>query len=336
MKLYYYLMTAVIMVVVTILFLENSGFRYASKPNVKPQHYKTVKPKTKCLKNSFGDIIVVLNYNYANYENIKILRKLYNGIFGRVISCGPMAKPGKRQPDIVYRGNATWKGVPTWYYRYTCLNLAYMKHPNFKGYLYSNDDVIMNPWNFLHFDKRKLWQGNDIDWNQTINKPIVNPKWLWWKTRFGLKACEKYWSALKVLSKKDLSFKNSFHKFLTNNNGISKCGKGWADTWYVPKRLMKMFIKLSIIAKKSELISELAIHIIFASLDLKKNIENLHGIYLHDVRTANINLWLVYNLNLTFVHPVKYNNSNKRLTLALIDNWILDHKRKLMDQCESI
>lgn len=282
--------------------------------------------RKKCLKDSFKDIIVVLNYNYANYENINIMHELYDNVFGKVISCGPPSKDGKSGPDLLIK-------YKIWYYRYTCVAMAMQKYPKFKGYLYSNEDVIINWWNLLDLDRNKVWQSGIVDFRQDAYGPIVNKNWMWWNSKNGIDACRKYYLTLVNNYKNDTDIKQALLNYLKNGNNTARCAKGWADTWYVPARYSQMYIKLSAIAHQHQLLLEIASHNILRSLDLEANFEYLNGTYLPDLGVFGISakaFWMNYNMNLTFIHPIKYHTADREFTMRLLRNWVIGYKRKLL------
>ena len=120
-----------------------------------------------------------------------------------------------------------------------------------------------------------------------------------------------------------------------NGNGTAHCSKGWSDMFYVPSRLRNEYIKLSKIASKNKLILEIAVGNILRSMDAESDMENLYGLYLPDLE-LNVNFhkaevfWKIYNLNLTFIHPVKFNNKDSQLTLSLFKSFVLSYKNSLI------
>ena len=145
----------------------------------------------------------------------------------------------------------------------------------------------------------------------------------------GLKACQRYYDELKAKSKNNTELQNAFKTYLQNGNGSARCGRAWADTSYIPRLYFRAFIELSKITYKSKLISEIAVNDIISGLDSTENFENLNGRYLSDLGilgTEAKSFWKNYDLNITFIHPVKYHTEERQFTLTLIRNWIVQHK----------
>ena len=208
------------------------------------------------------------------------------------------------------------------------------------GYLYSNDDVILNWWNLLQFDRNKIWQSAPtLDFRQPAYGDIIAKEWPWWKYPEGIKACQEYHSLLEHLAKTKPMFKNLLDIFLSNGNGEARCAKGWTDVFYIPQKHMEDYIYLSAIAYKAKLMSEIAAHNIMHSLDYVENIIYINGTYLPDLgiwHNTFEKFWLNYNTNLTLIHPIKLNGKSDKTSMrSLVVNWILEYKHLLFkyDQC---
>ena len=84
--------------------------------------------RKQCVVNTLADTLVVVNFNYPGYNTMRILQELYNGVFGRVISCGAeISEISNSHPDLIVPLK------PTWFFRYQCLAMGIKKYPNFKG-----------------------------------------------------------------------------------------------------------------------------------------------------------------------------------------------------------
>ena len=84
--------------------------------------------KVRCLKDSFKDTLLVLNFNYPFYENIQLLHELYHDVFGKVVMCGPQPNnEAGKGPDILYYEEKIW------YFRYRCLTKAIERYPGYTG-----------------------------------------------------------------------------------------------------------------------------------------------------------------------------------------------------------
>ena len=132
------------------------------------------------------------------------------------------------------------------------------------GYIYSNDDIIINWWNLLKLDRDKVWQSGIVDFRQKAYGNIVNNRWMWWNSDMGLEACRKYHKDLVRLSKSQPKiYKRLLENYMSNGEGTARCAKGWTDAFYVPGKYSEFYIKLSNIAYKNKLFLELLATILF-------------------------------------------------------------------------
>lgn len=283
-----------------------------------------------CYKNVFKDTLLVMNFNYAFYGNNKILHELYDDVFGKVLTCGPAPdNPNSQGPDILY------KEEKIWYFRYRCLTKAIRKYPGFKGYIYSNDDILINWWNLIQFDRTKIWQSGSVDWRQKAYGDVIRGSWVWWKSNMGVQACQKYYEQLKVLAaSQPKQYKNYLNVYLQNGKGEPRCAKGWTDMFYVPGRFAQDYARLSDIAYENKLILEIAANNIIRTLDHVENFEYLNGTYLPDLKVRDIsarNFWRHYSFSMTFIHPIKLNSKDgKEVSQKIIRNMVVHYKKLLL------
>ena len=225
---------------------------------------------------------------------------MYEGVFGRVVTCGPKPSSFNKnfKPDIIFE-------VESGHFSYECLGIAMDTFPGYRGYVYGNDDMIINWWNFRNLDLNKIWQGSRIvDFRQdAYGSPIRN--WIWWKTEMGLSACQNFYTDLLRLGNASL-----IDHYTRNGKGRPRCGKGWTDFFYVPAALAPQFRQLSTIAYKNKLYLEIAVHNILRCLDLESNFIVLDGVYLPDIgikECDEVTFWKFYNSRHAFIHPFKLN-----------------------------
>ena len=122
-------------------------------------------------------IVLAINFNNPHFTSIPALKHFYTPIFGKVIFCSP--KGNKEFNVIGVGGLKGWLG-------YNCLTQAAKMYPNYEGYLYGNDDLIINWWNLYQYDISKIWFPFVVHKIklQEVGRPT--DKWFWWKKTDGL------------------------------------------------------------------------------------------------------------------------------------------------------
>ena len=253
---------------------------------------------------------MVVVYHYSFYSTIPFILSHYKDAFPHVIVCGPKSS-SEFQVLAVDIG-------PGGYYSYECLNRAMRVYPRYRGYMFVNDDMVVNWWNFAKLSKEKIWQGAKINENIAHNmnsRPIRND-WMWWRKENGLKACEKTYRQLVgfangSLAMPGINFKRLLHTHYRNGKNRTMCFRTWSDFAYVPGRLSREFEALSTIFFENKVFLEIAFPTILALLDDWKSLEDAKGVYLPEVfgfqDFSNVKyVWPKFSEHVMFLHPVKF------------------------------
>lgn len=86
--------------------------------------FKTVKIKP------FGNIVLVVIFNFPHYENIPVLRHMYDDVFGKVVFCGPT--DSDRIEDSIEKPDFKIK-LGRGYHGYHCTAVAMETYPGYEG-----------------------------------------------------------------------------------------------------------------------------------------------------------------------------------------------------------
>lgn len=236
------------------------------------------------------DILLVINFSHPHYENIDFLKELYGPYFSDIVFFGPTEHPGVDLVDNC-RG---WCS-------YTTLGLAMEKYPHYKGYLYTNDDCIINVWNLKRFNTSKIWF---TQLGHAQLRPDAIQNWGWWQMSVGYEAVVKSYAML-----------DDEHKLtLSKNCGNNTVLWGFSDVVYIPARYRKDVIKLYPLFAMTNTFLEIAIPTICGCLDEQKNWEILNGVTLWFEDRNYVDKY--YNKNLDFLHPIKCSDEQNRFFIA--------------------
>ncbi|XP_078384362.1 uncharacterized protein LOC144666832 isoform X2 [Oculina patagonica] len=258
-----------------------------------------------CLKNAFKDILLVIVYNFPFYDSIPHLVALYKPAFPNLLFCGPpdnTSRPGIVTVDII-RG----------YLGYECLARAIREHPGYKGYFYSNDDVILKYWNFPDFDQEKIWESSSLISSQSVTGP-VSSEWPWWKTYYGLNNCRRACEdvAKMTLAENKPNGAHLLNTLLKNSDGTLQCFAIRSDVFYIPQTHATAFSILSKTFYKQKVFLEIAVPTINRFLERKEDIGRLPGRYIRyykgGARASDSRVfWHLFFTNdeYLFIHPFK-------------------------------
>lgn len=281
----------------------------------------------------FDDVLLVIIFHYPFYDTLPLILSNYEAAFPHIVICGPESSTFYEIMVVQHH-----KG----YHGYECLGKAIELHPGFRGYLYVNDDMILNWWNFVNFDQDKVWLGAPIKFKESHKvgqKPISN-YWIWWRTEYGAEACEKAHDEIKVLARdiKPLGEKIKVMLSILVRNGKNQvlCYKSWSDMFYVPGKFSRNFRYFSEIFFRNKVFLEIAVPTILSYLDLHENWEKTYGTYLPEIYgfkdlSATDCTWRQYSLNKTlFIHPVKFYATVACLNRKNFEMIVVPHGRKFL------
>ena len=247
------------------------------------------------------------------------MKDLYQGAFPNIIICGP-EKSDKFDVLVVEIEKGFWG--------YECLGRAARENPGYRGYLYINDDMIVNWWNLVHLDRDMIWQGSRIDNEKgiEIHQPVQH-NWPWWWNTNGFEKCK-----LAIQDVKEYEEKRGTSQLINNlrinGNGKLFCLRGWSDLFYIPGRLRETFADVSNIFFKRKVFLEIAVPVMESLLCLRNESVKLNGVYLPDTY-GEINYgssfvgWNEYNMDITFLHPFKLHGDNREINENLLKNWVI-------------
>ena len=284
-----------------------------------------------CLKDAFKDILLVIVFNYPLYDNIPDLVALYKPAFPNLLFCGPPHNTAP--PDILtvemIRG----------YLGYECLGLAIRQHPGYKGYFYSNDDVILKFWSFSDFDREKIWESGEL-FSLRVTE-TARLQWKWWNSNYGLKRCRRVCEdvANMTLEKANLNGVHLFNTLIKNSNGTLRCFRGRSDVLYIPQKHATAFSILSSMFYRQNVFLEIAVPTINRLVEQNENIGRLFGRYIQyggeDPRgTDSRFFWHLYLTNDTylFIHPFKLHGRDEldnRLNLVMFKLFFIEKVKEL-------
>jgi len=179
-----------------------------------------------------------------------------------------------RLSETLASDNWTDHGMPGYaprastHIQYEFMADAMMRWPDYEGYIFLQDDVVMNFWNFpARHDFKKVWRGLDFPdpdihvWKMHMNMSLTS----------GEKHCNVcgVWtkgSQLVQINKLVNELSDDQKKRLFNANsdtGLPTFRMANSDFYYVPKSVVSTFLPLILKARKHMVFHELALPIIF-------------------------------------------------------------------------
>ncbi|GJJ75665.1 hypothetical protein EMPS_08023 [Entomortierella parvispora] len=249
----------------------------------------------------FKDILLVVNFNHPTYAAIKPFLFMYGPYFPNIKFYGPKV-PAELKDTVTenpYDEGATG---------YRSLVDAMEKYPDYKGYLYTNDDTVLNVFQIATFDQDKVWKEvpsleyaiHDLSkprpevWH--LNAPPGYGLFMWDKPETG-----KMYADPTSLTEEQLKRIAAFTKV----DGPVDV-QSYADAVYVPRRIA---VELTDVLKrflKHNVFLELGVGLALIAVEPTENWESWKETYLwfgrdkwHDFMVPGVGM----------IHPVKVSKS---------------------------
>ncbi len=257
-------------------------------------------------------ILLSVNFNHPFYKNIPILQEYYSIVFRKIVYCGP-ERSDTNQDILTIDGERGHFG-------YMCVAMSIRSFPGFDGYMYVNDDMIVNWWTMLHLPSNHIWFSKQIN-NKAgaeMDSPAP-PDWHWWTSAGALERCRESFDNLRK-SPASWNGEGYMKMYFENTGGKRLCLRAWSDFMYIPKRLSKPFSILAEEFYRNRVFLEVATSTIITMLDKKENVVNIDGIYLPDTYgdidfSDGTLLAKVYSVSKSLYHPVKFSTGGIGINL---------------------
>jgi len=261
----------------------------------------------------FDNILVVFNFNSNGYSSnlIPKLKKLYGEVFPNMVFFSSGDK-GTFNEDITTKYKDYVQVQYPGLFSYISMAGAIERFPNYEGYLFIQDDLLLNFWNMKSLNFSKIWTHYGWPLTPFQNEVLVAPEedvekelpysalyWVWWPNFW--ETCKQTW---KKLEPKDQE------KLRRNYNGSAIFTSMFSDVFYIPRHLAQKFAKLARIFRKEDVHLEITVPTIIYGLlrDENEDILRFGGKSLWSVDRDN---WRgFYKEKNNWLHPVKMGNDS--------------------------
>ena len=179
-------------------------------------------------KEKFKNILLIINFNSPYYDNVGFLQELYGQFFSKIIFYGDKGS----HPEVTSFN--TEKG----FFLAPVITDALVRYPDFDGYIFLQDDCILNVWNCLSLDVNKLWLPQatlnahnwKFKWYQWTNMVNPDPNSGMLKVAWGYAAMKEGWDQLLKQEMNNLN----------QNAGENNVPGAQCDMFYIPKKFKMM------------------------------------------------------------------------------------------------
>ena len=240
----------------------------------------------------YENILLIIKSNFKRFEYINnYILKLYENNFPNFVFI-------VRSETSNNRNTILCKESYSGYFSYICIEKVFLKYPNYKGYLFTNDDDFMKVWELdnLNFNIPWLYQFHNL-----------NKKW-------GLfNNCIK----LHNIIDKNPDWKVNLTKFLS----FYYIPKAVADFYYLPNYIVPQFCNILKEIYKSKISLEYALPTALGII-LSKEYQIINFGRLWGKERNNIVEYLHKKFNKIVIHPINFSNIKYRNLVNLYCSFI--------------
>ena len=242
--------------------------------------------ETRSLKefqDKFEDVLLVIYYANPHFQTIGFLRELYSPVFKNIVFYGDRTQhvdigEFEHENEDGYYGDYRIVYTRNGYYLSRWMKDALINHPGYGGYMFMQNDVLLQFWNFLNLDKNKIWFGATAAWHpgyepqpqqkcMTINQ-TTDPEYTgWFNTGAGMPQLKTVFHQLYRLGL------DQERAMLTAN--FKENGAPWfmVDLFYFPGRFAGKILRLCDLFDR--VFCEMAIPTMLGAMDHLHNWEEL-------------------------------------------------------------
>ena len=266
-------------------------------------------------KSHFDDILLVIHYNHAYWNTIPFLKDLYSD-FPNIVFYGDIPHPALASIAKPYEKEVIQIANHEGWYFTRVMEDALIRYPNYRGYIFMQDDVMMNYWNFSRLNKDKIWFAVSFRLPDACSPPwnVDPPSWdiNFDKSRSREELYHpwhaRWWSFENGIHLVNNLMPNIPHKnqaILKRNLGDNEGAGMVCDMFYIPQGIRKDAIYLSRLFK--DVFCETAVPMMLASLDVFENWEILRCLWSYNaVPFVDPSVEPDYVSKADWLHPLKF------------------------------
>ncbi|KAB2631294.1 hypothetical protein D8674_008813 [Pyrus ussuriensis x Pyrus communis] len=230
-------------------------------------------------RKNFGNVVLIMFCSGPVERTALEWRLLYGRIFKTVIILSDL----KNTDLAVEEGKLDniYKYMPKIFDRYSGAD----------GFLFVQDNTILNYWNLLQADKTKLWITNEVSKSWSTVSTKDNPE-EWFSKQAGM--------VKKVVSTMPVHFQVGYKNSVTSRKSVTLCS---SEVFYIPRRFVADFVDLVNLVGNLEIHYKVAIPMFFQALDSPQNFDSVLSTMIYEEQRPSTNSSSLYSAKVPAVHP---------------------------------
>ncbi|KAG8371955.1 hypothetical protein BUALT_Bualt12G0016600 [Buddleja alternifolia] len=241
-------------------------------------------------RKNFGNVVLIMFCSGPVERTALEWRLLYGRIFKTVIILS-----GEKNVDL-----AVEEGRLDYVYKY--LPKLFDRYASAEGFLFLQDDTILNYWNLIQADKSKLWITNKVSKSWTTVSISGNSDWF-------PKQAEM---VKKVVATMPAHLQVNFKESVKDHQSLTICN---SEVFYVPRHFVPDFIDLVNLVGDVDIHHNVAIPMFFLAMDLPQNFDSVFNSMRYKQKIQS-NSTSFYSPEVPAIHP--WNVSTEQDFIKLI------------------
>ncbi|GAV75212.1 DUF288 domain-containing protein [Cephalotus follicularis] len=228
-------------------------------------------------RKNFGNVVLIMFCNGPVERTALEWRLLYGRIFKTVV----ILSAQKNADLAVEEGqlDQVYKHLPKIFDQYTSA----------EGFLFIQDDTILNYWNLLQADKTKLWITDKVSMSWTTVS--TNEKSDWFSKQAEL--------VKKVVSMMPVHLQIHYKEAIDSDQSLTLCS---SEIFYISQHFVADFVDLVNLVGNLDIHYKVAIPMFFVSMDSPQNFDSVLSTMVYKGKQPSTNSTL-YSAQVPAVHP---------------------------------
>ncbi|KAJ8573584.1 hypothetical protein K7X08_010095 [Anisodus acutangulus] len=240
-------------------------------------------------RKNFGNVVLIMFVTGPVQQTALEWRLLYGRIFKTVVILSTQA-----DADL-----AVEQGQLDQVYKY--LPRIFERFNSTEGFLFLQDNTVLNYWNLLQANKSKLWIANKVP---TSRNMIYGKDSLWFVKQAEL--------VRKVVSTMPVHLQVNYKESGPTDQSIALCG---SEVFYVPRRFVQDFDDLVDLVGDLDIHQKIAVPMFFMAMDLPQNFDTLLNKMVYKIGASSTNSLKLYSAQVPAVHPLVVSTESEFIKL---------------------
>ncbi|XP_027168844.1 probable glycosyltransferase STELLO2 [Coffea eugenioides] len=243
-------------------------------------------------RKNFGNTVLIMFCSGPVERTALEWRLLYGRIFKTVIILSE-----RKNVDL-----AVEQGQLDHIYKY--LPKLFERYSSTDGFLFLQDDTILNYWNLLQADKTKLWITNKVSKSWTTVSATGDNDW------FAKQAD----MVKKVVANMPVHLQVNYKESVKSEQSLTICN---SELFYVPHHFVADFVDLVNLVGDLDIHHKVAIPMFFMAMDSQQNFDPVFDTMKYQQKPPS-NLTMLYSSEVAAVHPWTISSEQEFIKLIRI------------------